>query len=188
MLIYLPRYIHTCISSVLKSQTLSNQLRTVYIYRSKCVNHFFDWQKHCLVLLRVVKTTVKTSQKCPWHLGQQSKQAVDRFWPILLTKVQQLVEAWFIHDVYDPAWQNPQKRTRNKMSYWYHMKGQLLTLAFQWWTNYIHQGIMHSVGKLWTLKVEIQWNYDFKKNTFKDCNKTVNNCKMVWEFNFFTHF
>ena len=34
------------------------------------------------VLLRVVKMTVKTSQKCPYecaHLGQQSKQAVDWF-------------------------------------------------------------------------------------------------------------
>ena len=31
---------------------------------------------------------------------------------------------------------------------------------------------MHSVGKLWTLKVKKQWNYDFEKNTFKKREKT----------------
>ena len=56
---YLPGYI------VYLVQTLSNLMCSKYIYRSKWVDRF-DWWKHCLVLLRVVKMTVKTSKKCPY--------------------------------------------------------------------------------------------------------------------------
>ena len=56
-------------SSALKSQTMSNLTCNKYIYRSKWVDCF------CLVLFRMVKMTVKSSQKCPWvHVWVNSKK------------------------------------------------------------------------------------------------------------------
>ena len=51
-------------------------LRVVSTFTVKNELTSFNWQKHCFVLFRVVKMTVKTSQKCPLcaHVG---KQAVD---------------------------------------------------------------------------------------------------------------
>ena len=40
-------------------------LCVVSTFTGKNESTVFDWYKHCLVLFRVVKMTVKTSQKCP---------------------------------------------------------------------------------------------------------------------------
>ena len=64
----------------LKSQTLSNLTCSKYIYRSKWVD--------CFLLAKALSGIVQDGQNdsrnvhvCA-HLGQQSKKAVDWFWPL----------------------------------------------------------------------------------------------------------
>ena len=81
MLIYLPRY--TCICSALKSQTPSIKpymymyLYEVHVHLLVKMSLWYLTGKSIVsrVLLRVVKMTVNTSQKCPFvgQLVQQSK-------------------------------------------------------------------------------------------------------------------
>ena len=75
----------TCqgISSALKSQTLPNLTCSKYIYRSKWTDLF--WLVKALSgIVQGGQNDNKNHSKMPLcaHLGQQSKQAVDWFWPL----------------------------------------------------------------------------------------------------------